>query len=180
MQSAYELFLAQLREMLNAENTLVHVLGEQARESTHSELRRGFEDHRAQTQKHAERLLDIFRMMGETPEQSDCKGVDGLVEEKMHLMKQDPSKELLDFINVGAGIKVERYELSAYDSLLLLAEELGMQNAAQLLKQTRDEEQATLEKLQDFVGRVKPTNLGLTVTKPEGNQIEGGLPIRAA
>lgn len=180
MQSAYELFVSQLREMLNAENKLVHVLAEQARESTRDDLRAAFEEHRSQTQKHAERILDVFRMIGETPEQSDCKGIDGLAEEKAEIMKKDPSADLLDFINVGAGIKAERYELSAYDSLQLLAQELGTLEAAQLLKQNRDEEQATLEKLQDFVARVKPTNLGLTVSKPEGNVVEGGLPKKAA
>ena len=180
MQTAYELFVAQLREMLNAENTLVHVLGEQARESTRDDLRRGFEEHRSQTQTHVERILDIFRMLGETPEQTDCKGIDGLVEEKMHIMGKDPAKDLLDFINVEAGIKAERYEISTYDSLIVLAEELGMLNAAHMLKETRNEEQATLERLQHFVGRVKPTNLGLTVEKQQGNDVEGGVPTRAA
>lgn len=180
MQTAYELFLAGLRDMLNAENQLVHVLGEQARETKHDHLRRAFEHHREQTEQQAVRLIDIFRMLGQPPEQADCKGIDGLKQEKEQLMKKDPSPELLDFINVAAGIKVERYEISAYDALIVLAREMGMAQAADLLKQNRNEEEETRDILTEMLTMVKPANLGIDVEKPDRGIPEGGLPSKAA
>ena len=180
MQNAYELFLAELRNMLNAENKLVQVLGEQASETKRGDLRQAFDDHRRQTERQAERLVEIFRLLGESPEQADSKGIDGLKKEKQELMKKDPTQELLDYVNVTAGIKVERYEMSAYDSLIMLARELGMQHSADLLKQNLNEEQATEKKLQHFLGMVKPTTLGIDVKKPERTVPEGGLPGKVA
>ncbi len=180
MNTAYELFLSGLRDMLNAENKLVHVLGEQERETKRDDLRQAFEQHRHQTSQHAARLVDVFRLVGETPEQADCKGIDGLKEEKLELMKKNPSQDLLDFINVAAGIKVERYEMSAYDALILLAREMGLQHAADLLKQNRNEEEETEKKLQELIGLVKPQTTGIELDKPDRSIPEGGLPRKAA
>lgn len=174
MQTAWELFIHELRDALNFENKLIHVLGEQARETDREELQRAFTQHRKQTEQHAERLIDIFRELGETPEQADCKGIDGLKEEKLALLKENPSKELLDLINVNAGIKVERYEISAYESLVALAKELGATRSADLLQQTLREEEQTLHLLQEFSPRLMPKRLGIK------ERPEGGLPRKAA
>ncbi len=174
MNSVWELFVHELRDMLNAENLLVHVLGEQARECSHEDLQQAFTEHRHQTERHAERLVDIFREIGETPEQADCKGIQGLKQEKQTLMKENPSKDLLDFINVAAGIKAERYEISAYESLISLAQQLGAERSVQLLRQNLADERETLAKLERFAHQVKPSNLGVRVSP------EGGLPRKAA
>jgi ferritin-like metal-binding protein YciE len=174
MQTAWELFIHELRDALNFENKLVHVLGEQARETSREALSGAFTLHRKQTEKHAERLIDIFRELGEVPDQSDCKGIDGLIEEKLALIKQSPSKGLLDYINVGAGIKVERYEISAYESLVALARQLGATRSAGLLQQTLAEERETLHELQQFSKQVSPSELGIKETP------EGGFPRKAA
>ncbi len=174
MQTAYEFFVNELRDLLNCENRLVHALGEQERECAKEQLRETFRHHRKQTEQQAERLMDIFRELGETPEQAECYGIMGLIEEKETFLKKDPSHELLDFFNVAAGIKAERYEISAYDTLLLLAREMGMQRAATLIQQTLAEEREALEKLEGLLREVKPIELG--VKEPP----EGGVPRRAA
>lgn len=175
MDTAWELFTNGLRQMLNCEEQLVRVLAEAESESNDEMLRAAFAEHRKQTEGHALRLTNIFRDLGETPEQGDCHGVEGLKEEKKAILKQNPSKELLDFINVNSGIKAERYEMSAYEELMLLARELGALNAAQQLKQNYDEEQETLDKLRGFINKVKPAKLGIKSEKPEG-----GIPRKIA
>jgi ferritin-like metal-binding protein YciE len=174
MNTAWDLFVHELRDMLNAENKLVRALGEMERESKNPELQEAFREHRKQTEVHAERLIDIMRDIGQTPEQSECKGVDGLVQEKKMFMEHSPSADVLEVFNIGAGIKAERYEISAYESLARMAEELGALNSARLLRQTLNEEQEALHKLQDFSSRIKVMELGIA-----GN-IEGGLPRKAA
>lgn len=175
MDTAWELFLHDLRVMLNCEEQLVRVLAEAESESSDEMLRQAFGEHRKQTVGHAMRLTEIFRDLGEPPEQGDCKGIEGLKEEKKSILKEDPSKELLQFINVNAGIKAERYEMSAYEELMLLARELGALEAARKLKENYDEEQQTLDKLRDFVNKVKPQKLGISSEKPEG-----GIPKKVA
>ncbi len=174
MNSAWELFLHDLRDTLNAENKLVHALGEMARESHNERLRDAFTEHRHQTEQHAQRLVDVFRLLGQTPEQADCKGIDGLSDEKQEIMKRHPAEELLDFINVGAAIKSERYEISAYETLILMAEQMGARQCAQLLRHNLEEEKVALDKLQIFVPLVKPAANAIREVH------EGGLPTKAA
>jgi len=62
-------------------------------------------------------------------------------------MREKPSPELLEFYNIGASQKVERYEITAYENLIDMAEKLGLGDAVELLEQNLQEEEATLNKL---------------------------------
>ena len=62
-------------------------------------------------------------------------------------MREKPSEELLEFYNVGAAQKVERYEITAYEGLIDMAEKLGMTEVVDLLEQNLQEEEMTLNRL---------------------------------
>jgi Mn-containing catalase len=177
MNTAYELFVHGLRDMLNAENKLTKALTEQQLESNSTELQEAFARHRRQTEQQAVRLLEIFNEIAEVPEQADCRGIAGLIEEKQEFMKEHPTGDLLDLFNVSGAIKVERYQISAYESLINLASRLGLVDAVGKLSQSLAEEQQTLEKMRTFGRQLKPAELGY---KPIGLEVEGGLPYKAA
>lgn len=59
----------------------------------------------------------------------------------------DPDEHVLDVYNVSAAEKSEHYEIPAYGNLAFMADELGMDDAADLLGQNLDEEKAAFEKL---------------------------------
>ncbi len=73
--------------------------------------------------------------------------MDGLIKEKKRFMREKPSPELLEFFNIGAAQKVERYEITAYETLIDMADKLGMTDAVELLEQNLQEEEMTLNKL---------------------------------
>src|SRR4029079_10920576 len=54
---------------------------------------------------------------------------------------------LLEFYNIGAAQKVERYEITAYESLVDMAGKLGMTDVVDLLEQNLQEEEMALNKL---------------------------------
>jgi ferritin-like metal-binding protein YciE len=85
--------------------------------------------------------------MGQKPEEEPCPGIEVLLKEKKLFMKEKPSPELLEFYNIGASQKVERYEITAYENLIDMAEKLGMSDAVELLEQNLQEEEQTLNKL---------------------------------
>jgi ferritin-like metal-binding protein YciE len=70
-----------------------------------------------------------------------------LIKEKKALMREKPSDELLEFYNIGAAQKVERYEITAYEGLIDMAEKLGMTEIVDLLEQNLQEEEMTLNRL---------------------------------
>jgi ferritin-like metal-binding protein YciE len=162
MQTAHELYIHELNDMLSAEQQLVDALQEQAEATSNPQLKKAFESHRAQTQKQVERLQSCFEEIGEEPEGEECKGIKGLIEEfKSFVEEQDPSPDILDHFACGAAAKVEQYEIKGYESLIELAESMDHDQAVKLLNQSLKEEESTLEKMEKFGERLQPENLGI-------------------
>jgi ferritin-like metal-binding protein YciE len=147
MQTIEELFEHELKDIYSAEHQLLDALEQMAGESSDREIKKGFMQHRKETQGQIKRLEKIYKSLGQKPQASTCPGIDGLIKEKKAFMKERPSKELLEFYNIGAGQKAERYEITAYESLIDMAEKLGMSDAVELLEQNLQEEEMTLNKL---------------------------------
>ena len=170
MQTAHELFLHELSDMLSAEKTLVDALQEQEQAASRADLKKAFASHRAQTEKQVERLTRVFESVGEEPEEKECKGVEGLVEEFKNFLGESPSPDILDTVAVGAAKKVENYEIVAYESLIELAEQMGHDEAAKLLQQNLREEESTLEKLERLGKKIQPRELGMGEEEEEGRK----------
>jgi ferritin-like metal-binding protein YciE len=147
MQTIEELFEHELKDIYGAEHALLDALEQMAGESSDREIKKAYTQHRKETQGQIKRIEKIFKSLGQKPEPETCPGMEGLIKEKKVFMREKPSPELLEFYNVGASQKVERYEITAYENLIDMAEKLGMSDAVELLEQNLQEEEATLNKL---------------------------------
>ncbi len=147
MQTIEELFEHELQDIYSAEQSRLQALEQMADESSDREIRKGFTQHRKETQGQIKRLEKIYKALGRKPEPGTCPGVEGLIKEKKAFLRERPSDELLEFYNIGAAQKVERYEITAYESLVDMAEKLGLSDAVELLEQNLQEEEMTLNRL---------------------------------
>ena len=147
MQTIEELFEHELKDIYGAEQSLLDALEQMAGESSDREIKKAYTQHRRETQGQIKRLDKVFKMLGQKPEAETCPGMEGLIKEKKAFMREKPSPELLEFYNIGASQKVERYEITAYENLIDMAEKLGLADAVELLEQNLEEEEATLNKL---------------------------------
>lgn len=172
MQTAHELFLHELSDMLDAEQKFLQITGEFAEESSRPDLQKQFESHRAQTEKQIERLHQCFEELGEEPEETECAGVKGLLEEHESFKEEDPSEDIADVFIVTSAVKGERYEISGYESLIRLADMMGHTKVSKLLNQSLKEEQQTLKKMEAFTNKVKPENLGMEEEQEEEEESE--------
>jgi ferritin-like metal-binding protein YciE len=170
MQTAHELFLHELADMLDAERKLVEALGEQAGEASNPQLQKAFASHQAQTEKQVQRLEQVFEQLGEQPEDTECKGLKGLLEELETFKEEEPSPDILDVFSIGAAAKVESYEINAYESLINLARDMGHNKAVKLLQQNLKEEQQTLKKMQGFSKKIKPEQSGMEEEEEESGR----------
>jgi ferritin-like metal-binding protein YciE len=178
MQTAHELFVHELQDMLDAEQKLVEALGMQAEESSRPDLQKAFQSHQAQTEKQVERLHQVFESIGEQAEEVECKGIKGLLEEHDSFKEEeDPADDIMDIFNVGAAEKVESYEICAYQSLINLAGLMGHTKAARLLNQNLKEEQQTLKKMQAFSKKLKPQNMGMDDMEEEDDNAASSSPV---
>jgi ferritin-like metal-binding protein YciE len=160
MQTIEELFEHELKDILGAEQSLVDALQQMAEESTDREIKKGYTQHRKETQAQIKRIEKIFKSMGQKAEAETCAGMEGLIKEKKVFMREKPSEELLEFYNIGASQKVERYEITAYENLIDMAEKLGMGDAVELLEQTLQEEEATLNRLKAIASEFEVADEG--------------------
>lgn len=160
MQTAHELFLHELSDMLDAERKLVEALGEQAEEASNPQLQKAFAAHQAQTEKQVQRLEQIFEQLDEEPQETECKGLNGLLEELEAFKQEDPSEDILDVFSIGAAQKVESYEINAYESLVRLATDMEHTKAVRLLQQNLKEEQAAWKKFDGLAKKIKPERTG--------------------
>jgi len=147
MESIEELFEHELKDMLGAEQSLLDALEQMASESSDREIKKAYTQHRKETQGQIKRLEKIFKALGQKPEAETCPGIEGLIKEKKVFMREKPTGELLEFYNLGAGQKTERYEITSYENLIDMADKLGMPDAVELLEESLQEEEAALNKL---------------------------------
>jgi ferritin-like metal-binding protein YciE len=173
MQTAHELFLHDLSDILDGERKLVDALQEQADSASNEQLQKALAAHQQQTVKQVERLEQVFQDLGEQPQETECKGLAGLLEELETFKREEqPSPDILDVVSIGAAAKVESYEINAYESLITLGRDMGHSKAVKLLLQNLKEEQQTLKKMQGFEKKIKPERSGMA-EEEEGEQRAG-------
>jgi ferritin-like metal-binding protein YciE len=140
MNSLKELYVEELKDLYSAEKQIVKALPKMVKNATNSELKQAFADHLEETEGHVERLEQIFEMLGEGPRGKKCKGMEGLIEEAKELLEEDASEEVLDAGLISKAQHVEHYEMAGYGTVRTYARQLGLEEQADLLQQTLDEE----------------------------------------
>jgi ferritin-like metal-binding protein YciE len=164
INSLEDLFVEQLRDLYDAEQQILRALPKMVREASSEELKQGFRDHIEQTRTQVDRLEEIFRDLGQSPEGPPCKGMEGLLQEGEKAFEIKGKPNVRDAALVVAAQKVEHYEVAGYGSVKSFAEQLGYDNAVDLLDETLDEEAETDSRL---------TKLA------EGTFLETGINVKA-
>ena len=142
MDNLRELYIEELKDLYSAEKQLVKALPKMVKNATSPELQKAFADHLAQTEGHVERLEQIFEAMEESPRGKKCKGMEGLIEEAKELLEEDATEDVLDAGLISKAQHVEHYEMAGYGTVRTYALTLGENEAAELLQQTLNEEEA--------------------------------------
>src|SRR5215470_8879545 len=105
--------------------------------AAHSEeLKEAFQKHEGETEEQVERLDKVFAELDETPRGKTCDAIVGIIEEGQEVMKEYKGSPALDAGLLAAAQAVEHYEISRYGTLKTWAEELGLDDAVQLLDET--------------------------------------------
>ena len=142
-----ELFVHELKDVLDAERQLVKALPKMAKAAESEELQAAIEEHLGITEEQVGRLETIFESMGKAARGKHCAGMEGLVKEGEQLIKEEDPSPAVDAALICAAQKVEHYEIAAYGCLVEYAKLLGMDEAVELLETTLAEEKEADEKL---------------------------------
>lgn len=146
----HELFLEELADIYNAEQQLTKALPRMAKAAESDELRMVFEEHLEQTEQQIARIDQVFRSLDQTLKRKTCKGMQGLIEEGTEMIQEHKGSNEIDAALIAAAQKIEHYEIASYGTLCTWAEQMGHDEALELLKQNIDEEETTDERLTEI------------------------------
>ncbi len=138
-----ELFHDTLKDIYFAEKKILATLPRMAKAAQSPDLQKAFEKHRGETEGHVARLEKVFAAIDKKPQAKTCDAIVGITEEGAEIMKEYKGSPALDAGLLAAAQAVEHYEMSRYGTLRTWAEELGLDDAVQLLDQTLEEEKKT-------------------------------------
>jgi ferritin-like metal-binding protein YciE len=149
VETLHDKFVYELQQAYYIETELVDVLEEMDETTADEEISNGFQRHQRETAEQARRLEDVFEALDEEPHARQCYALDGLVEDHSEFLDNAAEDDdLIDLYNVGAGVKVERLEISTYEGLLNVADQLDLPNEiTEPLDENLNQEEATLKEL---------------------------------
>jgi ferritin-like metal-binding protein YciE len=145
-----ELFHDTLKDIYFAEKKILSTLPKMAKAAQNEELKAAFEKHRGETEGQVERLEQVFAIIEKKPQGKTCAAIVGITDEGAEIMEEYKGSPALDAGLLAAAQAVEHYEISRYGTLKAWAEELGLDDAAELLQETLDEKEATDEALTEI------------------------------
>ncbi|QIX60194.1 ferritin-like domain-containing protein [Hymenobacter sp. BT18] len=150
LETLDDLFEMQLKDLYSAENQLLKALPLMAEKAKDGRLRAGFSKHLHETETQVKRLERIGKALNLDLEGHTCKAMAGLIAEGQETMSERATEEVMDAALIAAAQRIEHYEISGYGTAAHFAGRLGHEQAAELLRQTLDEEQLTDTKLNDL------------------------------
>ena len=142
-----DLFVFELRDLYSAENQLIEALPKMAEAASNENLIQAFRSHLEETSNQKERLDRLSEMPGVDLKGETCETMKGLIEEGEDVIKAKAPEELKDAALIAAAQRVEHYEMAGYGTAVYFADMLEEQDAADLLKQTLEEEKEADSKL---------------------------------
>ena len=145
--SLEDAFIHELSDIYSAEKQLTKALPKLAKAASNSTLAEGFTSHCDETQGQIDRIDQIVDGLGIKLKRVKCLAMEGLVAEGAETIDEIDKGPVRDAMLILGAQKVEHYEIAAYGGLITIAQALGHDDAARLLKDTLAEEKDADEKL---------------------------------
>ena len=141
-----ELFGHKLGSALTMEQDVLDMLGELEEKAQRSELKQQFKHHAEETRQQIDNIEQVFRTLGEEPDDSPHPVTKALDKDaKANIKMADDS--VIDAVILTGAAETEHHEIAVYESLITQAEELGQPDAVRLLEENLKIEQHTLEEV---------------------------------
>lgn len=143
MQNLNDALLDMLKDTYDAEHQITKALPEMVAGAKSSQLKDAFQTHLRQTEEQIRMLESVFEMLGERPSRKKCDGMAGLLKEGKHIIEEGGDADVVDAALLAAAQKVEHYEISAYGTLRVWANQVGHRDAAMIFDQINQQEEQT-------------------------------------
>ncbi|HKV39421.1 MAG TPA: ferritin-like domain-containing protein [Blastocatellia bacterium] len=139
-QTIQDMLAEHVKDLYSAEKQLTKAIPKMVKGANNPNLRRAFSDHLRETETHVERLEQVAKLLNISPTGKKCAGMEGCIKEGAEVLEETGDEYVLDLGLIGAGSRVEHYEMAGYLTAIALAQRIGARNVAGLLEESLAEE----------------------------------------
>jgi ferritin-like metal-binding protein YciE len=144
----------EIKDLYSAEKQLLKAIPKMAKGSNDPALQGAFKGHLKETEAQAKRLEQIATILEIKPTGKKCVGMEGCIKEGAEALSEDGDDTVLDLGIIGAGSRVEHYEMAGYLTAISLAEQMGEKQVVTLLRQSLAEERSAEDKLRKIASHL--------------------------
>jgi ferritin-like metal-binding protein YciE len=146
-QTIKDLLADELKDLYSAEKQLTKAIPKMAKGSHDSVLKAAFQSHLEETKGQVARLEKAAALLNIKPSGKKCMGMEGVIKEGAEALGEEGEAAILDLGLIGAGSRVEHYEMAGYLTAISLASKMNASEVVDLLQQSLAEEEAAEQKL---------------------------------
>ena len=144
----------EIKDLYSAERQLTKAIPKMAKGSNDLALQDAFKGHLKETEAQVQRLERIAGILEIKPSGKKCVGMEGCIKEGAEALSEEGDETVLDLGIIGAGSRVEHYEMAGYLTAISLAEQIGEKEVVSLLKKSLSEEQGAEGKLRKIAANL--------------------------
>jgi ferritin-like metal-binding protein YciE len=154
-----ELYNFKLGAALKMEHTVLEMLDDNAEAANDPELASLFRHHQDETREQIANLEKAFAALGWEVDDSPCPAIEGIEKEGKATVKKADDAVVDDVLLSGAA-ETEHHEIAVYEGLITHAHAMGKGDVVELLKQNLEQEQHTLEEVQQATEKAAAASSG--------------------
>ena len=141
MESLPDLLKHELGDLLYAEKTILKGIKKMSKEVKNPLLLERMQQHYTETEQQIANLELAFAAIGETAKAEKCPGIIGLMTEHDEFKSdEEPSKQMLEAFDLGSALRIEHYEIAAYNTSIAIAKAIGNTECARVLTENLAQE----------------------------------------
>jgi len=147
----------EVKDLYSAEKQLTKAIPKMAKGSNDPTLKQAFKDHLKETEGQVTRLEEVAKLLEMKPTGKKCVGMEGCIQEGAEALEEEGNETILDLGIIGAGSRVEHYEMAGYMTAIALAQRLKATEVVSLLGQSLAEEEGAEQKLRKIAANLMKT-----------------------
>jgi ferritin-like metal-binding protein YciE len=144
----------EIKDLYSAERQLTKAIPKMAKGSNDPALQEAFKGHLKETEAQVRRLEQIAGILEIKPSGKKCVGMEGCIKEGSEALSEVGDETILDLGIIGAGSRVEHYEMAGYLTAISLAEQVREKEVVSLLKASLAEERGAEDKLRKIAANL--------------------------
>jgi len=130
----------EIKDLYSSEQQLTKAIPKMVKGSYDPALATALAKHLRETQEQVIRLEEVGRLLEMKPTGKKCEGMEGVIKEGAEALEKEGPEPILDLGIIGAGNRVEHYEIAGYMTAISLAQRLGAGEVVTLLEKSLAEE----------------------------------------